>query len=143
MEDQVQRGNSQRDEARLIRDLKDNRLLSSGALAISITFTGLLPFSSERDMALTICLFSFAISIPITSLSVYVTSVGMEHKVNPYDDTIFTLVAAGGLLATYVGLVSLFWHFFCFAGLTFLTLSIAAIAYAIVRRKLYTRPRRP
>jgi len=128
----------QRDEGKILRALKENRLLFSGALGISVAFTGLLPFSSERDVFLTISLFCFAVSIPVTAMSVYLTTLGIEHKA-VLDSKAFPLVASAGLFATFVGLVFLFWHFYFLAGFVFLGASVFAFIFAMRKRRSYTR----
>jgi hypothetical protein len=119
-----------------IMELRENRLLFSGALGVSIVaFMGLLQFSSkELDTALAGSLICFIVSVPINAMSVYLTTLAIERVANIHFRRAFLLISIMGLTATFGGLACLFWHFSCLAGVSFLGISLAATVFAFLER---------
>jgi hypothetical protein len=94
---------------------KENRVLCSGSLAISLlALMELLPQSS-LDLALQAAMYCFAVSIPLTAMSVYVTTVEVDNQnaARPVDT--FMVLMFLGLVATLAGVGALFVHM---AGIT-------------------------
>ena len=92
---------------------KENRLLFSGALGISVVAVIQLLQLSSFDTALVVSLICFAISIPLTAMSVYVSTLEIDNK-EAANSNWFMGFSALGLGATLGGLISLFFHFACY-----------------------------
>jgi hypothetical protein len=125
--------NVQEDSPGFINELRENRLLFSGALGVSIVaFTGLLQFSpKEMDAALIGSLICLIGSIPINAMSVYLTTFAIQRPTNLYLRKSFLAIAIMGLFATLGGLIGLFWHFSCIAGSSFSVVSLAVTGFAL------------
>jgi hypothetical protein len=117
---------------------KENRVLCSGSLAISIfALFELLPQSS-LDCALHAAMYCFAVSIPLTAMSIYVTTIEVDYQNAARPINVFMALMSLGLVATIAGVGALFVHMaaiteyvhFLFGGVCLL-----AIVFGIIFRK--------
>jgi hypothetical protein len=107
---------------------KENRVLCSGSLAISIfALFELLPQSS-LDCALHAAMYCFAVSIPLTAMSIYVTTIEVDYQNAARPINVFMALMSLGLVAT-IAAITEYVHFL-FGGVCLL-----AIVFGIIFRK--------
>ena len=99
---------------------KEDTLVYSGLLGISVIAVVQLLGTSVIDKPLTVSLYAFAVAIPMLAISIYAVAfeASYEYTVIPiYMD----IANFGGPLASIIGTAGLFWHFSRLIGITFLS----------------------
>jgi hypothetical protein len=88
------------------------------------------------DLPLRVGLFSFAVAIPLLAGSLMCDNMKADYPIN-IDTYLEFAMNWGGILASYVGIACLFWHFGFYVALTFFLFSIGAyIAWGHIGSKL-------
>jgi len=107
---------------------KEDRLVHAGALAVSVAAILQLLQVKELGAALSFSVLCFAISLPFLSMGVYLATLELDNKSGV--TSVPLLVARSlGLLATFAGLVGIFWHFHPLIGV--LSLVLAPLAFSL------------
>jgi hypothetical protein len=116
--------------------LRVDLLTYSGLLGIStVAMTQILPIS-PLDRALRVAVFAFAVAIPMLAASIAVDSERAGAPIN-IDTHWEYVMKQAGMLASFIGVTSIFFHFGVFAGVVFLAISIfAVVAWSQVQGKL-------
>jgi FlaA1/EpsC-like NDP-sugar epimerase len=84
---------------------------------------------SDLDVALSVSIHSFAVSIPFLCSLIYTGyyEIRFKYTSNPAFLTLAEIIGIGGAM---LGILALFWHFSWVAGSTFLVCSVLASVYA-------------
>lgn len=90
---------------------KENRLLCSGALGISVVAVVQLLQLSSLDTPLVVALYAFAAAIPLTAMVVYVTTLEIDNQAAAKPEWLFLVLTLLGLVVSLVGVGALFFHF--------------------------------
>lgn len=120
------------------REIRENRsrffrLLFSGALGIAVlaVIECLQLRPDAFDAPLTVSLYCFAISVPLTATGIVLPTMGDKPVLQKLDAFIFYIGGRVGLSVSFLGMVCLFWHFFTAAGIIFAVFGLLAYMFSV------------
>jgi hypothetical protein len=116
-----------------------DRVVSSGALAISVvTLTQLVQVEPHLGVALTVSLYCFAVSIPLTALDLVFMAVRLDRKryqapvLSSRDRFIYdNMIGVVGTIAAWIGTIAVFAYFSALAAIVYGIVGLSAFSYAM------------